>query len=295
MIQLQRLEGFYWVAKTQGFAKAARAFPYPITQPGVHQQVRRLEAELGVRLLERVAKDVVALTAAGRALFDAVAPFYEGLGPLERSLRAGTHGGRLTVFAAGLHLRHLLPPGVRRLQARRPDIEVVLKEIHTPDLTVLRDGQADLLIDHLFSVPADIEVRAIGEMHTFVVVPSNHPLARRASVRVVDLGRETFIAYNQGLSGRELQLRALELHGVVPPRLYGADSAETILGFVAAGIGVSLVPALSEHGVRTRGVVAHQLTMPGASFAVHAAWKKSPSPNPLREAALAAFSPARAK
>ena len=56
MINLQRIEGFYWVAKTEGYARAARAFPYPITQPGVHQQVRRLEEELGVKLFERVGK-----------------------------------------------------------------------------------------------------------------------------------------------------------------------------------------------------------------------------------------------
>ena len=44
MIQLQRLEGFYRVARAEGYARAARSFPYPITQPGVHQQVKRLEA-----------------------------------------------------------------------------------------------------------------------------------------------------------------------------------------------------------------------------------------------------------
>ncbi|MDX2010730.1 MAG: LysR family transcriptional regulator, partial [Myxococcaceae bacterium] len=58
-MNLQRLEGFYWVARQQGYARAARAFPYPITQPGVHQQVRRLEDELGVKLFERVGKDRV--------------------------------------------------------------------------------------------------------------------------------------------------------------------------------------------------------------------------------------------
>ena len=65
MIQLHRLEGFYWVARTGGYARAARAFPYPITQPAVHQQVKKLEAELGVTLFERVAKDKMKPTPAG--------------------------------------------------------------------------------------------------------------------------------------------------------------------------------------------------------------------------------------
>ena len=50
MTSLDRLTGFYWVARTEGYARAVRSFPYPITEPGIHQQVRRLETELGVRL-----------------------------------------------------------------------------------------------------------------------------------------------------------------------------------------------------------------------------------------------------
>ncbi len=67
MIQLSRLEGFYWVGRTGGYASAARAFPYPITQPAVHQQVRKLEGEIGQRLFERVARGKMRLTPAGRA------------------------------------------------------------------------------------------------------------------------------------------------------------------------------------------------------------------------------------
>src|SRR5271166_1892663 len=59
MTSLDRLTGFYWVARTQGYARAVRSFPYPITEPGVHQQVRRLEKELGVPLFVRVGKDRV--------------------------------------------------------------------------------------------------------------------------------------------------------------------------------------------------------------------------------------------
>ena len=70
MVQLHRLEGFYWVGRTGGYAKAARAFPYPITQPAVHQQVKKLEAELGVSLFERVDKESIQTTAAGRRLYE---------------------------------------------------------------------------------------------------------------------------------------------------------------------------------------------------------------------------------
>ncbi len=55
-MQVARLEGFYWVARASGYATAARAFPYPITQSALFQQVRKLEDDLGVRLFERIGK-----------------------------------------------------------------------------------------------------------------------------------------------------------------------------------------------------------------------------------------------
>ncbi|MBC7174006.1 MAG: LysR family transcriptional regulator, partial [Polyangiaceae bacterium] len=119
MIQLGRLEGFYRVAIAEGYARAARAFPYPITQPGVHQMVRRLEAELGVLLFERTSKDRVVLTPAGRMLFDHVAPFLEGLPSVVERLRGGVVGGTLRIHASGHALREVLPPWLARIEARR--------------------------------------------------------------------------------------------------------------------------------------------------------------------------------
>lgn len=287
MISLSRLEGFYWVARTEGYSRAARAFPYPITQPGVHQQVRRLEEEIGVTLFERVSKDRVRLTAQGERLYAFVAPFYEGLAPLAQSLKGGTFGGRLRIHAASLHLRALLPPWLRRVQTKRPDIEVVLTEVRNPDVSALRAGEADLLVDHLPVVPSDIAATVVAQTRTFIAVPSNHRLSQRKRLGLADLSGETFIAYNADQGERTLQLRALEAAGARPGQLYAADSADTILGFVAAGIGVSIVPSLSKHGPRVQGVVVHPLTLEGSTFPVHAAWRKGCAPNPLRDAVLA--------
>lgn len=287
MIQLQRLEGFYWVARCEGYARAARAFPYPITQPGVHQQVKRLEDELGVRLFERVGKDRVVLNAHGRALYAYVAPFLEGLPAVEQSLRGGTFGGTLRIHASGHALRHLLPPWLRRLQGQRPDIEVALFEAKVPAVALVRSGEADLLVDHLPDVPADFEAREVGRARAFLVFPAHHSLARRSRpVRPADLQDEPFIAYSADTQLRELQLSALALHGVTPKRLLTADSAETILGFVAAGLGYSLLASVLPRGPREPGVVAQPLTRPAREFPLYAAWRKGPPTSPLVEALL---------
>jgi DNA-binding transcriptional LysR family regulator len=287
MIQLQRLEGFYWVARCEGYARAARSFPYPITQPGVHQQVKRLESELGVRLFERVGKDRVILTPQGRVLYDYVAPFLEGLGAVASSLRSGEVGGRLRIHASGHVLRYLLPPWLRRLQRQRSDIEVELFEAKVPAVALVRSGEADLLVDHLVQVPSDFEARQVGRTRPFLVFPSNHPIAEKAAVSPQQLRDEPFITYSSDLQLRELQLSALAHHGVVPRRLHAADSSETILGFVAAGLGYSLLASLLPKGPRVPGVVALPVTQPAREFPIYAAWRKSAHANPLLEVLLA--------
>jgi len=289
VIQLQRLEGFYWVARTQGYARAARAFPYPITQPGVHQQVSRLESELEVKLFERVGKDRVILTPSGRTLYDFVAPFLEKLRDLEQSIRTGRVGGTLRLQASLHLLRYVLPPWIRRIQGKHPEINLDLVEAKWPDLEEIRSGAADILVDHLYQVPSDIQVKKLATARAFLVVGSIHPLVRNRStlLRLSQLSDETFFAYGVDTRARQLQLQGLKLHGIVPRRVHSVDSSETILAFVAAGLGYSLVPSVLPGGPREVGVYSQPLVRPAAEFPIYAAWRKSASDHPLIQPAIA--------
>ncbi|MER2560072.1 MAG: LysR family transcriptional regulator [Myxococcaceae bacterium] len=284
-MNLQRLEGFYWVARQQGYARAARAFPYPITQPGVHQQVRRLEDELGIKLFERVGKDKVVLTPRGQLLFDGFAPFYEQLAVLEARVKGGQVGGTLKLCAAGHLLRHLMPEWLRRLQSRRPDITVALTELPHADLELLRRGDADLLVDWLPEIPADVEVREVARAEAWIVAPTHGPHAQKGKLSLTTLAQVPFIGYQADRQLKALQLAALEAHGVRPREAFGADSSDTILGFVAAGLGFSLIPGLNASGPKAPGVIAQRLERPQARFPIHAVWRRG-RPHPLVEAAL---------
>jgi DNA-binding transcriptional LysR family regulator len=292
MMTMQRLEGFYWVARTGGYARAARAFPYPITQPGVHQQVRRLEDELGVALFERSGKDRVSLTPAGDRLFERVAPFYESLQALEAQLKGGEPEGTLRVFAAGHLLRHLMPPWLLKLQSKFPKVRVALTEVQAADPQVLLRSEAELLIDWLPSLPDGVDARAVAKLHAFVVVPTHGPWALEGRLKPEKLKDVPFIAYQTDRTLKSLQRRALEAAGLAPREAYSADSSDTLLGFVAAGLGFSLVPSLADGGPRVAGVSAHPLRelAPGlekeASFEIRAAWRKRPAGHPLVDAAL---------
>ena len=293
MIQVQRLEGFYWVAREGGYARAARAFPHPITQPAVHQQVKKLESELGVTLFERVAKDRVVTTPAGARLFDFVRPFFEGLPGVVRSLRAGDHGGELCVETSNLLLRQLLPGWIKRLRKRRPEIEIHVVESRNPELDRLRSGEVDLLVEHLYEVPDDIATMEVGVVRPFVVLPRRHRMAERKRLKLSQLGDDPFISYTPSQRARELQHRALASHDTSPPHLLSAMTAEGILGLVEAELGWSILPWADDTGPRSKGVVSVPLTAPKVEFPVYAAWRKDTPENPLLDDALEA-APSRA-
>jgi DNA-binding transcriptional LysR family regulator len=286
MLQVQRLEGFYWVVREGGYARAARAFPHPITQPAVHQQVKKLEGDLGVTLFERVAKDRVMPTPAGARLYDFIRPFFEGLPGLVRSLREGEYAGELRIETSNLLLRHMLPPWIRRLRKRHPRMQVHVSESRHPELQGLLRGEVDLVVEHLYEVPAEIATMEVGVVRPFVVLPRGHRLAAAEQLELQALSQDPFVSYAPNQRARELQHTALERHGAAPPHLLSASSAEGILGLVEAELGWSILPWLDEAGPRSKGVVAVPLAAPTIEFPVVAAWRKDAPENPLLDAAL---------
>ena len=288
VIQLHRLEGFYRVAIAQGYTRAARDFPYPISQPGVHQQVSKLEAELGKKLFDRQGRDHVELTAAGRRLFEFIKPFFEGLPSLAREIGAGSFGGSLRIDAAALEIRYLMPRWIQQLRRARPDIDVDLEEVQTPDFSRLTTGKTDLVVDYLPQLPAGIEAQRVGTHYVFIVVPKQgfELGGRRPSLR--SLRDKPFVSFHPSLPHCQLQLNALGALGA-PRRLLSASSTEAILGFVAAGLGYSLVPWPDAKGPQFPGVIAIRQKGRGTEFPILAAWRKRAEPDPLIGAALQAL------
>lgn len=290
-MQVARLEGFYWVGRTAGYAAAARAFPYPITQSAVFQQVRKLEDELGVRLFERAGKAEVRLTAAGRQLYEHAAPFFDGLPTVERALKTPAMPRELRLAAEALILQQVLPGWIRRLHRCAPDLRVDVRELAAPDPEVVRSGQIDLAVAYFpTALPAALGNRRVATLSSFLVMPANSNLAHRPRVGLRQLARETFVTYNPGTIHYELQRRALARSGALPTRVVSASTTEAILGLVAAGVGCSLVPSIDEASLRRRGVVARPFAPGQARFPVRAVWRANGPPNPAVEIALSAVS-----
>ena len=287
---LHRFEGFFHVALHGGYARAARAFPYPISQPGVYQQVRKLEDELGFELFVRVAKDRVSLTPRGQRLFDFSAPFFRGLPDVVRDVRRGAFGGRLAIDASGLVLTQLLPSWVRRLSEQRSDISVDINELQTPNLGRLDTGEADLIVDYLPSLPTGYSSERVAVANAYIVVPSDHRAVRGGRLSIEKLRDTPLVCYHPALRQHELQLRAVRSRIGEPVSTVSASGVQAICALVRAGLGYSIVPWIETDGPAMPGLFARQQRGADARFDVTAAWRSFGEMSPLVAAALTASS-----
>lgn len=290
MIQVHRLEGFYRVASAHGYVRAARECPYPITAPALHQQVRKLEGDLGVRLFERVAKDVVIPTSEGRALYDFIAPFFGELPALARALREGRHGGLLRVEAATMELQRVLPKWVARLRAARPELRVQLNEVVVGDPMRLLRGDVDLVVDHLPELPPGVKGRVVATYYAFLVVPNRALGGRRLRPSALPelVERLPFVAFSEGLPQHALQVAGLSMLELDPVMDLSASSTEAILALVSEGLGFSLLPWHDRVGPQRAGVSACRVGGAAGRFDVVAAYRESAADDPRLQAALAA-------
>ncbi len=286
MIELSRLQGFYFVALHGGYAKAARAFPYPISQPGVYRQVQRLEDELGVELFHRVDRDTVAPTSEGRALLAFCAPFFEQLPSVLRSITDGRFGGVLRLEVAPLPLRHFVPPWIARIKRKRPDIELSIEERQNPEIGRLRSMDADLIVDFVARAPQGIELRTIARHHGFIVAPRERMRSRTRKADLTAFADEPFIAYQPGSPEHRGQLFALIRAGLEPTPSLSVSSTEAILAMVGSGLGYSLIAWPDPRGPRHRGVLALPLGKDAPTIPISVAYRQGADKDPLVCAAL---------
>src|SRR5271170_473036 len=127
-VRLHQLEGFYWTGLAGGYTRAAEAMPYPITEPAIYQQVRKLEGTLGVALVRQAKPRRTVLTPEGRALHDFIAPFFQRLPGVVEGLKR-RESARLSLAVDGAIGFELVGPALAALREKRPSVEVCLRDL----------------------------------------------------------------------------------------------------------------------------------------------------------------------
>jgi DNA-binding transcriptional LysR family regulator len=190
-LDLRKLRYFLAVAERLHFGRAAAALY--ITQPALSRQIRQLEEELGVELLERSSRQV-SLTAAGKRLAEDGARLLAASdAAIARARRAGDSGQSLTV---GFMLGMDIAPVMTQFARSHPDVEIQLQRLRWWNhAAALRDGRVDAGFVRT-PLPTDgLEIRALYQEPICVALPAGHPLAGRTSVGIADLADEPVLLY----------------------------------------------------------------------------------------------------
>jgi DNA-binding transcriptional LysR family regulator len=241
---LRLLRSFVAVADDLHFGRAAERLR--IAQPALSQQIRRLERDLGVQLLERTSRSV-ALTPAGRVLRDrARSLLARARLDVEETIRVGRgEQGRLDVgFVVSA-----LPLGpierVQRFRERFPDVRVELTEGYTSRLlTRIVRGELDIAIVRDPDPTDGVRFERFRTEPFVAAVPAGHRLAGRRSVRGPELAGDPFVFFpaEAGSLATERNLAPVVVDGRVPTVVQEATTWATVLHLVGAGMGVTVAP-----------------------------------------------------
>jgi DNA-binding transcriptional LysR family regulator len=218
-----------------------------MTQPPLSHQLRLLEDELGCPLMIR-SRRRVELTPAGRAFLDDTRTLLQGLDEAvqtARRIHAG-RAGQLRISFVGSALLSLVPDVVKRYRAIRPDVEVQLRERSTEEqLRELRAGTIDVALVPLPVDARDLRTEVLRREPAVAALPAAHPLAALEEVPARRLAAEPLVMFprEQAPGLHDRLLSSLRGPDGRPTVAQYAPETQTIIGLVAAEIGVALVQA----------------------------------------------------
>ena len=253
-MELHPLRVFLTVANEKSFSRAAEKLLR--TQPAISLSIQRLETELGEKLIDRSAKDLL-LTDAGRIVID-YARRYENLqGDLENALAElrDKSAGRLTIGANESSTLYLLDH-IERYRRRFPKIKVQIRRSLSSRIpTELMDGELELGI--LTYDPDDerLVTTVIFTDHLSFIVSPSHRLAKRPEVSITELGKETFIAHNVVSPYRALVIREFQRNKVPLHMDLEMPTVEAIRKMVQRGEGVAFLPRMCVDEEVRQGIV----------------------------------------
>jgi LysR family hydrogen peroxide-inducible transcriptional activator len=244
-MEFQQLRYVCAVAETGSFSRAAERCQ--VAQPSLSQQVLKLEKDLGAKLFDRLGRGV-RLTDSGRAFI-----------PHARSILAHMEAARSSVAAKSVDNRgsvavgviptvapYLMPRYTAAFAKKYPDAKLRIVEQTTPELIQsLRELSVDFAILALPLRHKDLDFSPICTEPLFAVLPRDHPRAGDESLTLKSLRGEPFVMLRNGHCFRDLSIAACTRARITPKIAFEGAQFSSLLGMVAAGVGISLVPQMA--------------------------------------------------
>ena len=243
-MQIGQLRAYLAVAEHRHFTRAARELG--MAQPSVSAHVRRLEAELGTELFDRM-RGKITLTPAGETLLpfarrivadvDAAADELRSLGGLAR--------GRIAIGATPSLAATLVPAVLSRFHAAYPGIDLAIRQAGSVELVAaVEEGAVDVALVILPVRHDVLETQALLREELVVAVARSHPLARRRTLGIADLRDVPLVMFREGYDLRSTTEAACRAAGFAPTFAVEGGEMDGVLRLTAAGLGAAIVPSL---------------------------------------------------
>ena len=272
-MDLRQLRYFVAVAEERHYGRAAQRLH--MSQPPLSMQIKALERELGIELLERTSRRV-ALTDAGRAFLERAKTILGAVEEAREAARGAEQGtqGRLEVGFISSATLSLLPPSIRLFRERFGRVELELKELTSAQqIDALYEGRIRVGLVRLPLRAPGIRFEPVLEERLVVALPSGHALEGLDRVSLETIADLPLIFFTRQLiPGFHAQIVELfQRVGAFPKVAQHAVHLQTIVGLVASGVGIAILPSSAQR-INREGVVYRALDVPDATSWMGLAW-----------------------
>nr|BAA05198.1 LYSR family of transcriptional regulator [Bacillus subtilis subsp. subtilis str. 168] len=265
----------------QHVTKAAKSLS--ITQPALSRSIARLENHLGVPLFDRQGRSI-SLNQYGHIFLRRVQAMMKEYTEGKEEIQALLKPDQGVVSLGFLHTlgTTLVPDLIGSFQQEYPNISFQLKQNHSYWLLErLKSGDLDLCLLASIKPENPIQWIKLWSEELFVFVPNDHPLASRESITLNEIAGERFILLKKGYALRMTVDELFEKANIQPNIMFEGEEATTAAGFVAAGLGISILPDLK--GLDQSKITKIRVSWPECQRVIGIAWIKGRFLSPVAE------------
>lgn len=263
-MDLRHLRYFIAIADHGSFTQAAEVLH--IEQPPLSQQIKALETELGLKLFTRSRRGA-SLTDAGTQLLEqarTILTLERQFHQLAQGLARGEQGRLRIGMAGAVAMLPLIPRAIRAFREQWPEILITLEESNTPALCeALRERRVDIAIVRPPVPDPGISLHLLLDEPTMIAIPKGHPLSEHHTLKLSDVAKEPFLIFDRtiGPGFYDAIIAACQQAGFTPHFGQSAPQIAATVPMVAAGLGVSVVPAYLSQ-IHAEGATFHPISGP---------------------------------
>jgi LysR family hydrogen peroxide-inducible transcriptional activator len=273
-MEMHQLRYFVAVVEAGNFTRAAQACF--VSQPSLSQQIAKLEAEVGRRLLDRLGRRV-RLTDAGRQLLDSAMDVLATVEDAKQRLAddGNLAGAHMTLGAIPTIAPYLLPAILQRFTKRHPGVELTVHEDITRNLmgSVIA-GELDLAVMALPIEDDRLESEELWTEPLLLALPRAHRLVRKRLITMDELRDARFLVLAEMHCLGEQVLSYCRAHACQPRLACKSAQIATMQALIAQGLGISLLPQMATRQRADKGIVYRRLVGPGPSRTLAVIWRK---------------------